>query len=156
MTSDIKKEYNKIVRHMENDVFHSNQETSNQQLDRIGAQLFGSQWGGVYAEDEDIKINKNKMYYIVNTDKQNQAGTHWVGLYFDHTHNKLYVFDTFDRQISKLLHDVEVDAKGKHFKVNKGSHMIEQADKQNDCGQRSMSWLQIVKKYGINKVKKAL
>ena len=63
---------------------------------------------------------------------------------------------TFNRQLSKLLHDVEVNAHEKHFTVKKGSHKIHQKESQNDCGQRSMAWLMLVKKHSIDAVIKKL
>ena len=121
----------------------------------VGKKTFGKEWGGVYAEDQQIPLKKYK-YFIVNTDKMNESGTHWVALYADHETETLFVFDTFDRQTSKLLHDVDLNARKQHLTVKKGSHELEQKDQQQDCGPRSLSFLILLKKYGISAVKDAL
>jgi len=145
-------EYDALVQHLEDNIFHSNQQTDTDQLDRIGKKLLGSGFAGSFPEDKKIKFNGKRCYYIFNTDKSNQKGCHWTGIYIDHKNKKLYAFDSFDRQISKLLKDVVIDAKKNHFTVKQGTHVIEQQDNQNDCGQRSLAWLLMVKKHGIDDV----
>jgi hypothetical protein len=52
---------------------------------------------------------------------------------FADTENKrIYSYDSFNRQLSKLLHEVEVNAHQKSFIVRKGSHKIHKKDNQND------------------------
>ena len=63
------------------------------------------------------------------------------------------MLDTFDRQSSHLLPDVIIEAKKNHFKCKKGALHKLQTDIQEDCGSRSLAWLLLVKKYGIDKVK---
>ena len=152
----IKEEYENLVRDLENNVFHSNQQTDSEQLDNIGKKIIGKDFAGSFPEDTKIKFNSKKKYYIFNTDKHNQAGCHWTSCYIDHQNKKIYCFDSFDRQISKLLKDVVIDAKKNHFTIKQGTHTIVQRDEQNDCGQRSTAWLLMVKKYGIDKVIKEL
>lgn len=152
---NIKKEYKNLVKHLDNDVFGTNNDTSDDELKKVGRRYFGKEFGGVYAENENIPI-KSYKYFIVNTDKRDQPGTHWVALFADHSNETLFVFDTFDRQTSKLLHDVDLNARKQHFTIRKGAHHTEQLDAQQDCGPRSLSWLILVKKYGIDAVKNAL
>ena len=145
----MQQEYTATVKKLEKHVFHSNQETTDDQLNRVGKKIFKKEWGGVYAEDDKLPLQYPYKYFIVNTDKANQEGTHWTAVYADIQHKRIYIYDTFNRQLSKLLHDVEVNAHEKHFTVKKGSHKIHQKESQNDCGQRSMAWLMLVKKHGI-------
>jgi hypothetical protein len=152
---NIKQEYKELVKYLDKNVFKTDKDTNDVQLNKVGKKTFGKDWGGIFAENEKIPLNTYK-YFIVNTDKSNQPGTHWCAIYADHKSNIMYVFDSFDRQTSKLLHDVDLNAKQQHFTVRKGEHDIEQLDAQSDCGPRSMSWLILVKKYGIDAVKSAL
>ena len=117
--------------------------------------MFGSEWGGVFPENEKVHFDKQHKYYIFNTDKADGPGVHWTGLYVDHDTKNIYVFDSFDRETSKLLPDLYIDIKMNHFKVKKGAHKVHQQDCQLSCGQRSMAYLMLVKKYGISKVLKS-
>ncbi len=150
--NDLTKEYNKIVSLLEKNVFHSKSETTDEQLEEAGRDIFGSEFGGVYPEDQKVRFDKNHKYYIFNTDKANQPGTHWISVYVDHPNKQIVVFDTFDRQTSKLVPDLYLDIKYNHMRVRKGAHKVHQKDCEMNCGEKSMAYLVLVSYYGIEKV----
>ena len=116
--SNINDDYNKIVANLEKNVFHTKNDTDNFELDKFGREQFGSEFGGVFAEDTKVNFDSNKKYYIFNTDKANESGTHWIGVYVDHPNESVYVFDTFHRETSKLLPDLYMDIKHYHMRVS--------------------------------------
>ena len=149
-------EYKSLVQYLDTNVFHTNNSVDNQELDAIGKQIFGSSWGGVWAEDSHVALDNSKKYYIFNTDKSSGQGVHWLGVYIDHKNHTVNIFDSFHRQLSKLVPDIDIFFHKNHFIVHGGARHIEQKDDQYDCGPRSLAWLIMVKKYGIDKIKKNL
>ena len=154
---DLTRQYNAIVNDLEKNVFHSNHDTTDEQLNTVGKKYFGSQWGGVYPVDTKVHFDKDKKhkYYIFNTDRADQAGTHWIAIYIDQQTRHAYVFDTFDRETSKLVPALYLDMKESHFRVRKGAKELHQEDCQMDCGQRSLGYLLLVKEHGIDNVMKS-
>ena len=145
------KEYHNLIKDFCK-ILKSNGETDSDNLNKVGHEIFKNEWGGVYPEDAKIKFNKNHSYYIFNNQQSDEAGEHWIALYVNHDNEIIYVFDTFDRQLSHLIPDLDISIKDQHFYVRKPEHRILQTDKQENCGQRSLSWLFLVKKYGIDEV----
>jgi hypothetical protein len=135
---------------------NNNGETDNIQLEKFGNKYFGHEFGGVYAEDVKVNFDSNKKYYIFNNEKKNQAGCHWLGLYVDHPNKQIFIFDTFNRESSKILPDVIVKCHKNCFKVKKGAFDILQNDNQEDCGERSLTYLLLVKHFGADFVKQNL
>ena len=152
MTHPLLKQFHETLKKVENEI-GSTGETDNIQLDKFGKKHFGKKWGGCYPEDEKVNFNDEKEYYIFNNEKKNKQGCHWLGVYVNHKNRVIFVLDTFDRQSSHLLPDVIIEAKKDHFKCKKGALHKLQLDIQEDCGSRSLTWLSLVKKYGIDTVK---
>ena len=146
------KEYNELVEDLEKNVFKTNKDTDDEQLNIVGKKYFGKEWGGCFAENIKVNFDGNKKYYIFNTDKANESGTHWISVYVDHAKKTVYVFDTFDRETSKLLPDLYLDIKDNHMRIKKGARHIHQKDCELNCGQRSMAYLLLVKNNGIEKI----
>ena len=102
---------------------------------------------GVYAIDEISKIPiSNKMGVILNLDKHNQPGSHWVALYIDTDGDQsVEYYDSFAEEppesLMKDLKDLiakinpEVSLK---FKVNK---IKQQSEKSDSCGVLAMQFL---------------
>jgi hypothetical protein len=108
------------------------------QLEEAGRKLFPGQWSGVFSADT-IKFKPGKPYAIANLDKLGQAGSHWVALF--KKGKTVHVYDSFGRMSSKILpslggaKDSDLDAEQREVELN--------------CGSRSLAWLLVVKKYGI-------
>ena len=69
--------YSKVVKL----IGHDNT-THNIELDRVGKNLIGKKFIGVFASDAYPKFDGRESYCIVNLSKTNTNGTHWVaGMY---------------------------------------------------------------------------
>lgn len=95
-------------------------------------------------------LDKNgQSYAILNTDNSNKGGEHWLGVY--RKNNTLYVYDSFARQLDRLIPDFcnrMIDNGCKIIQVNK---KLDQANDQQDCGLRAAVWLMCVDQDGIKK-----
>ena len=49
------------------------------------------------------KLNKNRLGMVVNLDKHNMKGSHWVALYIDLEKEQIYFFDSFAKQPGELI-----------------------------------------------------
>jgi len=111
-----------------------NKTTFSTTLDEQGKKYFKNKWLGVFARDKFIKklpLEKGK-YAIVNVDKSNQPGSHWLGV-VTLGGSKIMLWDSFGRkEISDLFQNVVIPDMDK-----------DQTNEQIDCGQRSLSWLNV-------------
>ena len=119
------------------------------ELDRIGKYHIVNKFIGTYAYDEYPFDAPDKSFAIINTD--NKAGVHWVGLYKDK--NKLYIYDSFARQVNNLLRKFTDSAQQLGFQVIGSNVEGDQGNNQDDCGLRSLAWAMLTNKYGIDKSK---
>ena len=108
-------------------------ETDNIQLQKYIDKIGLSNFLGIYAWDTIPKM-KNNQSCIVNLDKSNQSGTHWISLY--KYKNKIYMYDSFNRKISDFR------------KVDIDSNMFQNST-ETDCGQRSIAFLVLVEIIGL-------
>ena len=151
----INKEYNKIVDDLEKHLFHKRNDTTDIELDKVGKHFFGKEWGGCHAEDDKVKLNPTQKYYIFNTDKKTGAGVHWVALYVDYPTKTVYIYSIhfIVKFQNYYLTGLYVEIKSEHMNVKSGAHEKHQRDCQNDCGQRSMAYLLLIKKFGVKPIK---
>ena len=55
--------------------------TTSTQLERVGRQMFGPQWGGVHARDTLPAVARTgRRGMIVNTDSSTGQGVHWIAV----------------------------------------------------------------------------
>ena len=116
--------------------------TYNHDLNRIGKQLIGTEFLGVYPSD---RMPKNKGYYIANVDKSSQPGTHWLGCVNSNGHR--YIYDSFGRGSSSIIPHVSgsiIDA----------DYDREQDINENNCGARCLAWLLVAQHLGIDNAMK--
>lgn len=126
--------------------------TTDRQLSRVGRSIFGSDYLGTFAQDSfpktSIKSNQ-PTYFIINVDKRDKPGTHWVAIYWSGT--KFHIYDSFGRSSRKLLpHFVKTIG----YKFADADPDAEQARKEYSCGSRSMAWLQFVRDNSIQEAMK--
>ena len=124
--------------------------TNNIELSRLCNELLGSKFHGVYPSDKIPNLNFHRRYCILNLDKSYQAGSHWVACVLD-SNDDIYIFDTYDRSIRKILPSIY---KVKHHRIMKGNRSVLEKDDGTDCGERCIAWLLLVEKYGIDVAKK--
>ena len=125
--------YNKVVNKIEKNIGSGS--TSDVQLMDLCNKLFGSRFKGVFAYDDTFELKQSEMG-IVNLDKRNQPGSHWVAVVKDRKH--YIVYDSFGRDI----------------KLKQKNNIMTEDDAEQDinesnCGQRSVAWLVVVVVKGI-------
>jgi hypothetical protein len=115
-------------------------ETDNVQLDEVGKDLFGEEWRGVYAADDLPPEEGYSHCWIVNVDDRKDGGSHWLGCYSQTPRSTPLVFDSFARDLHKLM--------GKDFFGKPTESDIDQKIEETDCGQRSLAFLMVCHKHG--------
>lgn len=116
--------YNSYLQIIERDL--GDQTTTNHQLNQYCEAVF-PKYRGCYSSDTIPKL-KNDESCIFNLDKNNEPGSHWMGLY-KHK-NKFIVYDSFGRSSKKLkislklFIDTENDAEQKLYETNCGQRCI--------------------------------
>ena len=127
-----------------------NKSTYMNDLDRVGRKLLGVKFKGVYASDKIPKLNDLKPYCILNLDKSTQSGSHWVSVAKIHGKDSSIVDDSFSRPAKKIIPAVLNSGNGKIINSDMDS---EQEIQQTDCGARSLSFLVVLDKYGVDVAK---
>ena len=119
--------------------------TYTQDLEKAGHQLLGSYFHGVCASDKiPTSLSKTKPYAIVNLDKSDEAGSHWIAVAHHPKEKKLYVYDSYGRPTQKMSPFLLKSIKKKypHTKlIDADTSDAEQTKKEKNCGQRSLAWL---------------
>lgn len=130
--------------------YGSNKALSNFQIDPLGKFLFKSRWRGANPQDH---IVFKSGYQILNTDKSDGDGEHWVAIYI--SNKTLYVYDSYARKSNTFLLYLTRLARAKGYKViNADTKDAEQFDTKYDkeiCGHLSLAFLMTVKQLGIKK-----
>lgn len=118
------------------------------QLDQFGKSLFGKKFKGCYPSDQIPKLTDLEPYCILNLDKSNQEGSHWVGVCKDG--RETYIYDSFGRTNKKIIPTLKTSGNGKIYDTDRD---VEQDIWQNDCGQRSMAFLCLCDSWDIELAK---
>ena len=125
----------------------SNSTTNNIQLNKLGLLVLGNdKFLGVFSSNNSPSYVRENQCFIINTDPSYSptGGTHWVAVY---KHNKkFYYYDSFNRdvrQLSKFWHKSNI--------VNANIDRDE-SFKENNCGQRALSWLILATMYSPEKI----
>ena len=127
-------------------------ETNSLQLDKLGKELFGKEWGGVHPSDMVRKPKEGETkYWVGNVDDRTQPGSHWNG-YFKVPGKPVLIYDSFGRKSEDLLPEVIKQLK----KYIDTEHDAEQTEFKSDgtptenCGGLVMAWLLFAKMYGFD------
>ena len=120
--------YNEYVQYFEKQMRNKGITTASE-LEAQGKMMFGPDWRGIFASDQKLPSDG---LYIVNTDRSNQEGTHWMGVNADLD----LLYDSFGRSKSEVL---------PQWKGRETDRDAEQKQKENNCGQRCLAWLLISK-----------
>jgi len=121
--------------------------TNELQLTKLGKKLIGDSFLGVYAANDNLpKLYKDGQCFIMNLDNKRQPGSHWIAGYYENP--ILGIYDSFGRETAKILPILY----NKHFyKIVDSDYDAEQKIDEDDCGQRSLSFLYIAKTLGLRK-----
>ena len=125
----------------------------NTEIDEVCKAQFGLKYRGCHAQDAQIAYKPG--YYVFNTDVSSQPGEHWLAGYA--TKKTMYIFDTFARDITKLvpilakrlrmakLKIISSDRSDKEQRAtNKGQMVV-------ICGHSVIAWMVCAQKFGIRK-----
>ena len=135
---DILKIYNGVLKEIE--YVLGEDTTYDVDLKRIGKELFGNKFVGVYPRDKLPKLQNNQCC-ILNLDYSYESGSHWISIYCKGT--VYFIYDSFGRKTKQLLKD---DIKN----YVDAQHDAEQHEEESNCGPRALAWLWCVYYYGIN------
>ena len=131
--------YNKVLKTIINKGLLRNDNAGDQELTIVGKQFFGDDYIGTFPSD---KIPKKNGYMIVNLDNSSQGGSHWIALY--QKNGKKYVYDSFGRKTKKILPSL------KGGSIFDAEYDPEQGIREGNCGARSMSFLYVLDKLGLD------
>ena len=139
----------RYVEHLYNKILHEivipetgNDVTYLKDLLRIGNRLLLGKFHGVYPSDKMPRLTKSKPYAILNVDKSNQPGSHWVAV--ARINGTTYIYDSFGRKTKKLIPDLnstirDIDTKD-----------AEQKSTEDNCGARVMAFLLLIDRFGLD------
>ena len=137
----ILKFYEKSLMYIEDAI--GDKATNNVQLDKLGYSLFASDYLGTFSADKFPKYIREGQCFILNTDSSRSTNRygHWVS--FIKINKKLYYYDSYMRSPSKL---------SKYWKnrkmINANKIDRDESYEESNCGQRSMAFLILIKKFG--------
>ena len=114
--------------------------TNNIELNKLGKELFGNKFIGVFMANE-LQRMKNNEYCIINNKSSKSHGEHWLSLI--KYNDKKYIWDSFARNYKTLSPYFKnknwVNASVKQFEPNEGK----------DCGQLSLSFILTFDKFKL-------
>lgn len=114
------------------------------QLTTVGKSVLGQAYRGTFPQDRHPNNLSNGDVFILNLDKAASGGSHWVGVAY--VNKKFIIYDSFGRSSSRILPHFIKQIGYKYADTDRDA---EQKKKQNDCGQRSLSFLIFLKQYGV-------
>lgn len=113
-------------------------------LNKLCKKLFKNKFVGVFPCDKIPKLKKGQ-YAILNLDKSNQKGSHWVSIY--KKPRKTIIYDSFGRDNGEIIPSLSKSGNGKIIDTDKD---VEQSILETNCGARCVAWLCLIDGWGIN------
>ena len=109
--------------------------TNNIHLNKIGNELFGSDYIGTFSSDKFPKYIREGQVFILNTDSSRSSNTqgHWVA--FAKINKKLYYYDSYARNKSEL----STYWKNRRM-INANKTDRDQSYSSGSCGNRSIAF----------------
>lgn len=115
------------------------------ELDSIGHKIFGHKYHGTYSRNHVPRLTDLSPYCIINLDRSDEPGSHWVGVSKLKGKDEVLLYDSFGRNHRKILPGLSF---GNGVTIKNTDLDVEQQHKETNCGQRSMAWLVVFEKYG--------
>ena len=116
------------------------------ELNGVGRKLLGVKFHGVYPSDKIPRLNDLSPYCILNLDKSNEPGSHWVALAKLEDKNASVIYDSFGRDHMKIIPNLQYSGNGRIIQPEDDS---EQHVLQESCGQHCLGFLLFLDRYGI-------
>jgi hypothetical protein len=139
----IEKVYLNNLKDIQNNYTKNSGVTYLDQLDQIGRKIFGNKFRGVFPSDKIPKLNGIKRYCILNLDKSDEPGSHWVALAKLQDGETIF-YDSFGRCHTKIIPNLNLSGNGRIINSEKDR---EQTTVEENCGQRCLAFLMIVDRY---------
>ncbi len=133
--------FDNITKIIEKEIGHENS-TYSSELNRLGKELFDKKFIGVFSSDKIPQL-KDNSYAIINLDRSDQGGSHWIAL--AKKDKDPYIFDSFGRDTYKILPSIRHSGNGL---IKMTDNDRNQKDHENNCGQKCIAWLCVFDEYG--------
>lgn len=117
--------------------------TYGNELNRVGEEFLGKKFAGVYPADMLPLLSKKKCYAILNLDKSDMAGSHWIAVKYLGGKGKVLVYDSFGRKTQRIIPTL-----AERYKTEDADDDVEQDDREDNCGPRSLAFLLIDDLFG--------
>lgn len=118
-------------------------------LNKVGRKLLGIKFKGVFPSDKIPKLNDLSPYCILNLDKSDESGSHWIALGKINNNNSI-VYDSFGRDNKQIIPNLRYSGNGIILDTDRDA---EQKITEEDCGARSLAFLVVLNKYGLDVAK---
>ena len=115
------------------------------QLQQVGRKLFKTKFKGVFASDKIPRLTDIAPYCILNLDKSNEKGSHWIALIKLKDTNDSIIYDSFGRDYKAIFPNVKLSGDGR---IRNTDRDAEQKINEDDCGARSLAFICMFDKYG--------
>jgi hypothetical protein len=126
----------------------SDKTTYSSQLLGAGKKLLGVKFKGVFPSDKIPKLNDLAPYCILNLDKSDQSGSHWIAVVkCKYPSKDSIVYDSFGRDHKKIIPNLDISGNGRIINTDRDA---EQKVLEDDCGARCLSFLLVYDNYGRN------
>lgn len=136
--------YNKYLKEIEELHTKHNSTTYLTELLGHGKKLFGVKFRGVYPSDKIPKLNNLQPYCILNLDKSNETGSHWVALCRNSDGTCIF-YDSFGRHHTRIISNLELSGNGRIVNSEKDK---EQRISETNCGQRCLAFIKLLHMWG--------
>ena len=130
--------YNKKLRKLPRGATYLNELTD------IGTTAFGHYYHGTYPSDHIPKL-KPYQSCILNVDKSNEPGSHWIALARG-SGTECYVYDSFGRRGVSLIPALKWKTPGRVIDSDRDA---EQEIYEANCGARCLAWLHVFYTKGV-------
>ena len=102
----------------------------------------------MYPSDHIPELTKEKPYAILNLDKSTESGSHWVAI--AKVNDETYIYDSFGRKNQQIIPSLSKSGNGT---IEDTDRDAEQKINELNCGNRSVAFLLLVDRFGINYAK---
>jgi len=136
--------YKKILTHVETLVMKHNKVTYLEELNGVGKKLLGVKFKGVFASDNIPRLNNLTKYCILNLDRTDEPGSHWIALAKLPNGNSI-MYDSFGRSSKTIIPSLWYSGNGR---IIHDTRDAEQGIKESNCGQRTLAFLIFLDTYG--------
>ena len=121
--------------------------TGSAELMRVGRQVIGPAFVGVFAADMVPQVSNHPSYMVINLDSSDnpRGGSHWVGRYTSGNGTSPMFYDSYARRVAQYLPEqqgVDTDIS------NSPLDQAETGPGSESCGQRTIAALMVARTGG--------